>query len=112
RGHLCLGIAQPVERGARRSHPGIVQDEHVHRLVRRTFIVIGTRVFADRRAHSPRSRLMRSQAALMRATVALAFSMNSGGTPRAARASGWFSRISWSQTARSCSPSAERATPR
>ena len=40
----------------------------------------------------------------MRATEALAFSMNSGGTPRAARASGWFSRISLRQTARSSSP--------
>ena len=38
--------------------------------------------------HSPRSRLMRSQAALICATLSLARAMNSAGTPREARLSG------------------------
>ena len=61
--------------------------------------------------HRPRSRLIRSHAALMRATFSLARAMNSGGTPRLARLSGWFSRISWRQAARTASSVMSRGTP-
>ncbi len=61
--------------------------------------------------YRPRSRLIRSHAALIRATFSLARAMNSGGTPRLARLSGWFSRISWRQAARSASSAMSRGTP-
>ena len=61
---------------------------------------------------SPRSRLMRSQAALISATFVVARLTNSSGTPREARLSGWFSRIRRFQAARTSSLLACRVRPR
>jgi len=67
---------------------------------------------AERRVnYRPRSRLILSHAALIRATLSLARAMNSGGTPRLARLSGWFSRISCRQAARRASSAMSRGTP-
>ena len=111
RGHARGGIAQPVDRLLRGPHAGVVQDQHVDRRAGGPFILVRTGQVADAQAHKPRSRLIRSQAALMRATFSLARAMNSAGTPRAARLSGWFSRISRFQVARISSALADRDTP-
>ena len=68
--------------------------------------------FSPPQHHSPRSRLIRSQAALISATFAVARWMNSCGTPREASASGWFSRISVRQAARISSSLASRGRPK
>ena len=70
----------------------------------RPFVLVRAGQVADRQLHKPRSRLIWSQAALIRATLSLARAMNSAGTPRAARLSGWFSRINRFHVARISSP--------
>ena len=148
RRHMCVRIAQPVDRRPCRLHAGVVQDQRVDGHAVRSVVLIRAGQVADceqggggglgsgarrqvqcgstplpgpppqggRRcaflpAHNPRSRLMRSQAALIFATLSLARATNSAGTPRAARLSGWFSRIRFFQVARMTSLLADRATP-
>ena len=111
RGHARRRIAQPVDRLPHGPHASVMKNQHIDRGARRPFILVRARQIPDAQAHKPRSRLIRSQAALIRATFSLARAMNSAGTPRAARLSGWFSRISCLQVARISSAAVERDTP-
>ncbi len=106
-----LGAAQPVDGGLAGLHARVMQDQHVHRRIRGALVVVGARQVDAAQRHRPRSRLIRSQAALIRATLSLALAMKAGGTPRAARLSGWFSRISRFQVLRSSSSLAARLVP-
>ena len=62
-------------------------------------------------SYKPRSRLILSQAALICATCSVARLTNSCGTPREAKLSGWFSRISLRQARRTSSSLACRVRP-
>ena len=116
-------VAQAIDGFLARAHAGVVQDQHVDgdrigaRVVVRAGKVAGdhgrgeSRSPGGRRHQIPRSRLMRSQAALISATFAEARFTNSSGTPREARLSGWFSRINCFQAARTCSSEASRVSP-
>ena len=110
-GYLRRRIAQPLHRLARGLHAGVMQDHHVDRRTNRPVVLVRTGQVADRQGQRPRSLLILSQAALMRATLSLARAMNSAGTPRLARLSGWFSRISCFQVARTSSSLAPRCRP-
>ncbi len=110
RGHARFRVAQPGHRFGAGFHAGVVQHQHVDGAG--ALVLVGARQVGDEKfAHRPRSRFTRSQAALMLATFSVARAMNSGGTPRAASPSGWLSRISCFQAARTVSSVAERATP-
>lgn len=111
RRHARGGIAQPIDRLLRGWHTGVMQDQDVDRGPCRPFVLVRARQVANPQLHKPRSRLIWSQAALIRATFSLARAMNSAGTPRAARLSGWFSRINRFHVARISSPLVAGDTP-
>src|SRR4051794_20554126 len=89
---LAARIAQPRKRLRVVGHAGIVQKENVD-WVRRALPVVGRGMASDtRRRHALTFCLsISSQAALIAASLSLAMRMNSSGTPRAIRRSGWFS---------------------
>ncbi len=88
RRHARHRITQPIDRILRTLHASVMQDQRVDRYACRPIIMVRAWQFPDLQRHRARSRLIRSQAALMRATLSLARSMNSAGTPREARLSG------------------------